>query len=114
MVMFHYDERRKFEALYSWLDAPFLNAFMTHAELPLDINPVENAGRPFTQGRRNWLYSASPRGAHSSAFMYSLVEKAKACGLEPRAYLQALFERYPQSKTVERHQALLPMVFENS
>lgn len=91
-----------------------LTAFMTHADLPLDNNPVENAIRPFTLGRRNWLYSASPRGAHASAFMYSLVESAKACGLEPRAYLQALFERYPHATTVEQRRALLPMFFKNS
>ena len=91
-----------------------LTAFMGHADLPLDNNPVENAIRPFTLGRRNWLYSASPRGAHASAFMYSLVESAKACGLEPRAYLQALFERYPHATTVEQRRQLLPMFFENS
>jgi transposase len=91
-----------------------LTAFMDHADLPLDNNPVENAIRPFTLGRRNWLYSASPRGAHASAFMYSLVESAKACGLEPRAYLQALFERYPLATTVEQRRRLLPMFFDNS
>jgi transposase len=91
-----------------------LTAFMWHADLPLDNNPIENAIRPFTLGRKNWLYSASPRGAHASAFMYSLVESAKACGLEPRAYLQALFERYPHAKTVEQRRALLPMFFKNS
>ena len=86
-----------------------LTRFMDHAELPLDNNPVENAIRPFTLGRRNWLYSASPNGAHASAFMYSLVESAKANGLEPRAYLQALFERYPLAKTTEERRQLLPM-----
>ena len=91
-----------------------LTQFMWHADLPLDNNPVENAIRPFTLGRKNWLYSASPRGAHASAFMYSLVESAKACGLEPRAYLQALFERYPQATTVEQRRELLPMFFKHS
>lgn len=91
-----------------------LTAFMQHAELPIDNNPVENAIRPFTLGRKNWLYSASPRGAHASAFMYSLVESAKANGLEPRAYLQALFERYPHATTVEQRRHLLPMFFKNS
>jgi len=86
-----------------------LTQFMHHADLPLDNNPVENAIRPFTLGRRNWLYSASPKGAHASAFMYSLVESAKANGLEPRAYLQALFERYPLATTTEQRRELLPM-----
>ena len=31
--------------------------------------------------------------------MYSLVESAKANGLEPRAHLQTLFERYLLAKT---------------
>lgn len=46
--------------------------------------------------------------------MYSLVESAKANGLEPRAYLQALFERYPHAKTVEQRRDLLPMFFKNT
>jgi len=86
-----------------------LTAFLSNAHLPLDNNPVESAIRPFALGRRNWLYTASPRGAQASAFMYTLVETAKACGLEPRAYLQALFERYPFATTVEERRALLPM-----
>jgi transposase len=91
-----------------------LTQFMWHADLPLDNNPIENAIRPFTLARKNWLYSASPRGAHASAFMYSLVESAKACGLEPRAYLQALFERYPHAKTVAQRRELLPIFFKNN
>ena len=91
-----------------------LTAFMKHADLPLDNNPVEQSIRPFAVGRRNWLYSGSPRGAHASAFMYSLVESAKANKLEPRAYLQALFERYPHATTTEERRQLLPMYFKNS
>ena len=91
-----------------------LTAFMDHADLPLDNNPIEQSIRPFALGRRNWLYSGSPRGAHASAFMYSLVESAKANSLEPRAYLQALFERYPFATTTEERRQLLPMYFKNS
>ena len=86
-----------------------LTAFMSNPYLPLDNNPVESTIKPFALGRRNWLYTASPRGAQASAFMYTLVESAKACGLEPRAYLQALFERYPFATTVEERRELLPM-----
>jgi len=42
------------------------------------------------------------------------VETAKACGLEPRAYLQELFERYPFATTVEARRQLLPMFIKNS
>ena len=95
-----------FYTLNNWSS---LTRFIEHAELPLDNNPVESAIRPFALGRRNWHYSASPKGAHASAFMYSLVESAKASGLEPRAYLQALFERYPLATTTEERRQLLPM-----
>jgi len=99
-------QKALFYTLNNWES---LTRFMDHAELPLDNNPVESAIRPFALGRRNWLYSASPKGAHASAFMYSLVESAKANELEPRAYLQALFERYPLAKTTEERRKLLPM-----
>jgi hypothetical protein len=30
--------------------------------------------RPFVVGRKNWLFSGSPRGAHASAMIYSLIK----------------------------------------
>jgi len=85
-----------------------LTAFLTHSDLVLDNNPVENAIRPFTVGRRNWLYSGSPRGAAASAFIYSLVESAKSNGWEPKQYLTELFERFPYTRRVEQRRLLLP------
>lgn len=41
-------------------------------------NLSENAIRPFTVGRRNWLFSDSQAGADASAVIYSIVETAKA------------------------------------
>ena len=42
---------------------------------------------------KNWLFCDTPKGADSSAIVYTLVETAKANGLEPYAYLlQALTE----------------------
>ena len=91
-----------------------LEAFIDHADLAIDNNAIENAIRPFTVGRRNWLYAGSPRGAAGSAFMYSLVESARGSGWEPKAYLQALFERWPYAKTTEERRQLLPMFLKNS
>ena len=67
-----------------------------------------NAIRPFVVGRKNWLFSGSPRGAHASATLYSLIESAKANALEPRAYLTYLFERLPEANSPEAIAALLP------
>ena len=44
----------------------------------LSNNLSENAIRLFTVGRKNWLFSASPKGATVSAMVYTMVEMAKA------------------------------------
>lgn len=69
---------------------------------------AENCIRPFVIGRKNWLFSGSPRGAEASATLYSLIETAKANGLNPNTYLTHVFENLPQAKTPEDMQALLP------
>ena len=87
---------------------PQLTTFLADGHLPIDNNPAENAIRPFVVGRKNWLFSGSPRGAQASATLYSLIESAKANGLEPRAYLGFLFERLPVATTPGAIAALLP------
>ena len=69
---------------------------------------AENAIRPFVVGRKNWLFSGHPRGAEASAAIYSLIETAKANGLEPYAYLRHLFEKLPLANTEEEFRLLLP------
>ena len=59
-------------------------------------------------GRRNWLFSGSPRGAAESALLYSLIETAKANGREPYWYLRELFEKLPLAHTRADYLALLP------
>jgi len=73
-----------------------------------DNNLVENAIRPFVVGRKNWLFSDTIQGAMASALIYSLIETAKANGLEPYWYLKHLFERLPEAMTEKDFRALLP------
>ena len=82
--------------------------FLTQGDVPLTNNRVENAIRPFVIGRKGWLFSDTVKGAVASANLYSLVETAKANGVEPHAYLTLLFERLPHLKTVEDFEAVLP------
>ena len=82
--------------------------FLDHELLTPDTNAVENAIRPFVVGRKNWLFSGSPLGAHASASIYSIIETAKANGHEPFRYLSYLFDRLPCCHTVEEREALLP------
>lgn len=56
---------------------------------------AENSIRPFTIGRKNWLFSGSPKGAEASAGMYTLIETAKANGLQPMKYIQYILEDMP-------------------
>lgn len=91
-----------------------LTAFLRHADLVITNDPVERSIRPFTTGRRNWIFSGGPRGAHASAFMYTLVESAKANDLEPKAYLTRLFEQLPLATNREQLRSLLPHIFQFS
>ena len=59
-------------------------------------------------GRKGWLFSDTVKGAVASANLYSLVETAKANGIEPHAYLSLLFEQLPYARDVEDFENLLP------
>jgi transposase len=85
-----------------------LERYVETGYLPIDNNRAENAIRPFVIGRKNWLFSDSPRGATASAQLYSLVETAKANEQEPYAWLRHVLERLPQARSVEDYEALLP------
>jgi hypothetical protein len=76
--------------------------------LPIDNNAAERAIRPFVIGRKNLLFSDTPKGAMASAQLYSLVETAKANGQEPYAWLRHVLERLPQATSLNDFEALLP------
>ena len=65
----------------------FLNEFLYHGAVDISNNIAENAIRPFVVGRKNWLFCDTPKGAEASAIVYTLVETAKANGLDPFRYL---------------------------
>ena len=82
--------------------------FLEDGYLPLDNNLAENAIRPFVVGRKNWLFSQTPRGAHASAAIYSLIETAKVNGLSPYDYLQFVFATLPTLDPETDIEVLLP------
>ena len=87
---------------------PYILNYLKCPWLTPDNNVAENAIRPFVVGRKNWLFSGSPKGASASAFFYSLIETAKANGLEPQKYLWQTLESIPSAKTDEDFEALMP------
>ena len=61
----------------------------------LSNNLSENSIRPLVVGRKNWLFSDTPDGAAASMKVYSMVETAKANGLDPLKYLMFLLDNRP-------------------
>jgi transposase len=72
---------------------PRLIRYLERGDLPIDNNPTEHAIRPFIIGRKAWLYS--------------LVETAKANGFEPYLWLRHVLRALPTATTVEDFEALL-------
>jgi transposase len=72
-----------------------LTTFMKDGQLELDNNRAERSIKPFVTGRKNWLFANTPRGAKSSAIIFSVIETAKQNGLNPFHYLAYLFEQLP-------------------
>ena len=81
--------------------------YLDDGRLRMDNNLVENAIRPFVVGRKNFLFSDTVSGANASANLYSLIQTAKANGIEPYQYLRDVFRKLPGAQTVEEIEALL-------
>ena len=90
-----------------------LMRYTERGDLPIDNNRCENSIRPFVIGRKAWLFSDTPAGAHSSAVIYSLLETAKANGLEPYTWLRQVLNELPAAKTVDDVDALMPWHIKN-
>jgi len=82
--------------------------YLDDGNYPIDNNRIENSIRPFAIGRKNWMFSNSQAGAKASANLYSLVETAKANGLNPHDYLRWVFTQLPNAATVGEVEQLLP------
>jgi transposase len=89
----------QWDRLIVYVDAGFLKP---------DNNIAENAIRPFVLGRKNWLFAGGPNGADASATFFSLIETAKANGLEPYGYLRYLFSKLPLAQNESDFLDLLP------
>ena len=103
------------EAYYAWLETIFkpagklkdavgysihqreyLCAFLDHGEIEISNNQVENAIRPIVVGRKNWLFCDTQGGANASVIIFSVLETAKANGLNPETYLNHLLTVLPE------------------
>lgn len=120
-------EKPVLEAFWSWLDQqkPVRNTrldkavnyvlnrrdiaetYLEDGRCSFTNNLSENAIRPFAVGRKNWLFSSSVDGANASAVVYTMVEMAKAHGLNIYGYLKFLLENRPSKNMTDEQLAEL-------
>lgn len=86
----------------------YLVTYLKDGRYEIDNNRTERAIKPFVIGRKNWLFSNSVSGAHTSARLFSLIETAKANHIEPCDYFKYIFKELPNCTRVEDYEALLP------
>ena len=85
----------------------YLYTYLEDGRCSLSNNLSENAIRPFTVGRKNWLFCATPEGAHASAVAYTMVEMAKAHDLNIFKYLTCILEHRPDKNMNDEQLASL-------
>ena len=115
-------ELPRLEGFWSWLDRqapvrnsrldkavtyirnrkPYLATYLEDGRCSFSNNASERSIKPFVMGRKNWLFSDTPEGANASSLVYTMVETAKANGVNPYHYLAFLLEKYPSSLMTEK------------
>ena len=89
----------------------YLTTYLEDGRCSFSNNLSENAIRPFSVGRKNWLFCDTPNGAQASALVYSMVEMAKANGVN--VFLTYLLEKMPSDRMSDEELELLAPWNEN-
>lgn len=84
-----------------------LTRYTENGILVPDNNLLESQIRPIAMGRKAYLFTASERGGHVAATLYSLIGTCKLNAVEPYAYLKEVLQRLP-SHPINRVAELLP------
>ena len=104
-TIFHPTGKLKDAVKYAMNQRSYLCAFLDHGEIEISNNQVENAIRPIVVGRKNWLFCDTQAGAKASVIFYTVLETAKANGINPERYLCHLLtilpERFAKDPNVE-------------
>jgi len=88
---------------------PKLSIYTEDGRLSIDNNIAENHVRPIALGRKNWLFATSTKGANSLCNWYSIIETAKANGLDAYKYVKHILTKLPIYQDEEKDiEELLP------
>ena len=81
------------------------NAYLSDGRVELSNNLVENAIRPVTLGRKNYMFKGSEESAKRGAVIYSIIATAKLHGLDPYRYIKMLLEKLPgeMAENIEKY-----------
>jgi len=82
-------------AHYAQSQRKYLERYLMDGRLEISNNRAERSIKPFVIGRKNWLFSNTPKGARASAIYYSLIVTASENGLNPFEYLTWIFSNAP-------------------
>ena len=82
---------------YALNQKKYMENYLLDGRCCISNNAAENAIRLFTVGRKNWLFADTPKGASASAAVYSIVETAKANGINVYTYLHYLLLYMPDT-----------------
>jgi hypothetical protein len=96
---------------YALNQRQMLNRVLEFGEIDLSNNASERNMKSFVIGRKNWLFATSPKGAEANAIWMTIVETAKANGLDPRTYIERLLHelsQLPTSPTREQAESYSP------
>ena len=85
---------------------PALTIHTTDGRIPIDNNAVENAIRPLTLGRKNWLFVGSEQAGERAANLMGLIESAKLNGHDAWAYLKDILTKLPTWPNSRIHELL--------
>lgn len=73
-----------------------INKLVKYGELDISNNTCEQAVKSLVIDRKNFLFSTSVAGVKPNAIWLTLIESAKANGLDPEQYLGELLNEIPQ------------------
>ena len=83
-----------------------LVGFFKDGRFEVDNGWIERVIKRFAVGRKNWMFSDTVEGAHSSSLLYSLTLTAKLNGKDPFNVMTEILKKLPSAETVDDFEAL--------
>ena len=85
-------------------------SYLNDGRIHIDNNLAENAIRPITLGRKNYLFCGNDEAAENMSVVFSQLANCKAHDVNPRDYLNFIIAKMPymQKTSDEELLELLP------